>query len=393
MDLTFLSPLYARSGPWASVYLDASHNTANADTELQLRWRALRENLAEQGTSPDTVHALGDAVLRHDPRPGEYGLALTAADGEVVLTHYLAAPPLRDVATYEPLPHAMPLVAQRGEEISWLRVLVNRTGADIDAVSAGCVPRHATVDGGTDFPLRKVKPGGWSQSRFQRAAEMTWHRNGGDAAKAVTDLGDMIGAEVLVVAGDPQARQQLIAQLPTRWQRRLVQTDAGSRAVGADPEPLNEVTIQAIAEVAAEHTRQALDRYAAQEGIGNGLPAVVQALQRNQVDTLLLVDDPSSTERLWIGPDPTQISVDPDELADMGVREPQQVRGDAALLRALTGTHASLVLVGPDDVDLDGGVGAVLRYADRSTPGRGDRDVANVTAQGHHQGRGQRRNR
>ncbi|MEV1288551.1 Vms1/Ankzf1 family peptidyl-tRNA hydrolase [Micromonospora sp. NPDC049679] len=392
MDLSFLSPLYAHSGPWASVYLDASHNTADADAALQLRWRALRERLAEQGTSPDTVHALGDAVLRHDPRPGEYGLALSAADGEVVLSHYLAAPPLRDVATYEPLPHAMPLVAQRGEEISWLRVLVNRTGADIDAVSAGCLPRHAHLDGRSKYPLRKVKPGGWSQSHFQRAAEMTWHRNAGDAAGATTELADMIGAEVVVVAGDPQARQQLIAQLPTRWQRRMVQTDAGSRALGSDPEPLNDVTIQAIAEVADQHTRSALDRYAAQEGLGNGLSAVVQALQRNQVDTLLLVDDPASTERLWIGPEPTQVGVERGELVAMAVPEPQRVRADAALLRALTGTHASLVLVGPDEVDLDGGVGAVLRYADPSTPGRGDRSYE-AGGDRHHQGRGLRNRR
>ncbi|HEY8533445.1 MAG TPA: Vms1/Ankzf1 family peptidyl-tRNA hydrolase [Micromonospora sp.] len=390
MDLSFLSPLYVRPGPWASVYLDASHNTADAATELELRWRGLREQLRDKGVDTPTVHALGEAVLRHEPRPGAYGLALFATAGEVVLSHYLPAPPLRDLATYDPLPHAMPLVVQRGEEIPWIRVLVNRVGGDIDAVSVGALPRQVRVDGGEWYPLRKVKPGGWSQAHFQRAAEMSWHRNAGDVAKATADLADVVGAEVLVVAGDPQARQQLIAQLPVRWQRRLVQTDAGARAVGTDPEPLNDVTAEAVAEVAAAHTRDALDRYAAQQGIGNGLSAAVAALQRNQVDLLLLVDDPSSTARLWIGPEPTQISTDPEELVAMGVPDPQQVRADEALLRALVGTGAGLVLVGPDDADLDDGVGVVLRYADAATPGRGDRVVETITSHSHHVGRGPR---
>jgi hypothetical protein len=55
------------------------------------------------------------------------------------------------------------------------------------------------------------------------------------------------------------------------------------------------------------------------------------------------------------------------ELRAMAVQEPQQVRADAALLRALVGTDAALVLVDPGTVELDGGVGALLRYADEST--------------------------
>jgi hypothetical protein len=51
----------------------------------------------------------------------------------------------------------------------------------------------------------------------------------------------------------------------------------------------------------------------------------------------------------------------------MGVQHPQRVRADAALLRALAATEANLVLVTPDEIDLDGGVGALLRYADAST--------------------------
>lgn len=367
MELSFLRPLYAQPGPWASVYLDASRDTEDAAAAVELRWRALRESLTEQGADRDTVAAVDLAVRRHEPWPGDYGVAAFASRGSLVHLEYLSAPPRRDLADYGPVPHTMPLVAQRGEQIAWVRVLADRAGADVDAVSAGGIPRQARIRGRDSFPLRKVQPGGWAQSRFQREAEMAWHRNAGDSALATADLADAVGAEVVVVAGDQRARAALAAQLPHRWQDRMVLTDAGSRATGADPDRLDEVTVEAIAEVAADHTQAVLDRYGGQEEVGGGLGATVEALRRRQADTMLIADDPSSTDQLWVGPAPTDLATDPDSLAALAVPEPVPVRADAALLRALVGSDAGLVLVGPDEAPEDG-VGVVLRYVDASTP-------------------------
>jgi Bacterial archaeo-eukaryotic release factor family 2 len=369
MELSFLRPLYARPGPWASVYIDASRDTEDAVAAIELRWRALREHLAEHGAERETVDALDLALRRHEPWPGEYGFAAFATDGEVVQTEYLSAPPRKELADFGPIPHTMPLVAQRGEQIAWVRVVADRTGADVDAVSAGGVPRHANVRGRERYPIRKVQPGGWSQSRFQREAEMAWHRNAGDAASATADLAEAVGAEVIVIAGDERARAVLATQLPDRWQDRMVQTDAGQRAAGADPQRLDDITVQAVAEVAAEHTSSALDRYGMQEHVGGGLEATVEALRRRQVDAMLIADDPSSTAHLWIGPDPTEIATSPGALTAAAVTEPVPVRADAALVRAVVGNDAGLVLVGPDEAPPDG-VGAVLRYVDAATPGR-----------------------
>jgi hypothetical protein len=44
-----------------------------------------------------------------------------------------------------------------------------------------------------------------------------------------------------------------------------------------------------------------------------------------------------------------------------------RVRADAALVRALTATDAELVLLGPDEADIDGGIAGLLRYADAAT--------------------------
>ncbi|MFR9776885.1 Vms1/Ankzf1 family peptidyl-tRNA hydrolase [Micromonospora sp. MS34] len=373
MQLSFLRPLYDRPGPWCSVYLDASRDTHDSRPAVDLRWRSLKGHLLEQGADQVTIEAVEDVVRRHTPMPGDYGIAVFATRGRAVLTEYLSAPPLRDLATWSALPHTMPLVAQRGEQVAWVRVLADRTGADAIAVSAGGVPRKAHIVGRESYQLRQVKPGGWSQSRYQRAAMEAWHHNAGDAAAATAELADKVGADVVVVAGDIRATGMIAAQLPERWQDVLVRTDAGARTGGADPMAMDDLTVQTIAEVADQRISTALDRFGVQEDVGAGLDAVVSALQRNQVDTMLIVDDASADGELWVGPEPTEIATDPGELEAMSVADPQRVRADAALLRALIGTDAELTVLAPEEApELTDGVGAVLRYVDAGTPGRGN---------------------
>jgi hypothetical protein len=371
MKLDFLRPLVDRPGPWASVYLDASRAHENADHEIDLRWRALRSALAEQGCDDKTIEATEAALRSHPYQPGRYGLAIFAHSGEVAVVETLPAPPPSDEAYVGPLPHLMPLIAQRGEEVPYVRVLADRTGADVDAIAAGGVPRHREVTASETFPMRKVHVGGWSHRRYLQAVEETWKRNAGDVAAAAVDLAETVDAEVIVVGGDVRAVQTFTGRLPKRWQDRVVSTDAGSRHAGADEDALDDVTVQAIADVADRHLREALDRFRAQLADGTastGLTDVVARLQRGQVDTVLLVDDPSSTDMLWIDPDdPTVISVDDHVLREAGVGNPQKVRADAALVRAIVGTGAQLVLVGPDEAPLEHGIGAVLRYADGSS--------------------------
>ncbi|MEU2613385.1 Vms1/Ankzf1 family peptidyl-tRNA hydrolase [Micromonospora sp. NPDC007271] len=373
MQLSFLRPLYDRPGPWCSVYLDASRDTHDSRPAVDLRWRSLKGHLLEQGADRVTIDAVEEVVRRHDPMPGDYGLAVFATRGRVVLTEYLSAPPLRDLATWSLVPHTMPLVAQRGEQVAWVRVLADRSGADAVAVSAGGVPRRARVKGRESWQLRRVKPGGWSQSRYQRAAMEAWHHNAGDAAAATAELAEKVGADVVVAAGDIRATGMIAAQLPERWQDVLVRTDAGARTGGADPTAMDDLMVQTVAEVADRRIAAALDRFGMQENVGAGLDAVVAALQRNQVDTMLIVDDPSADGELWIGPEPTEIATDPRQLEAMSVTDPQRVRADAALLRALVGTDAELTVLAPEEApELTDGVGAVLRYVDASTPGRGN---------------------
>ncbi|GAA2511453.1 Vms1/Ankzf1 family peptidyl-tRNA hydrolase [Pilimelia columellifera] len=371
MDLSFLRPLYDRPGPWASAYLDITADVPTAPAERELRWRRLREQLVSDGADPGTVAALDDAILGREPTPGRHGLVVFASDGLVVMDETLPAPPPADSARWAPLPDVMPLLAARGEEISWLRVVADRTGADLEGVSTGGVARRDEVIGQEDFPIRKVKPGGWSSRRYQQAAEVTWQRNAGDVAAAADALGREIGAEILVVGGDVRAVQQFMEQLPAYWQGRVVRTEAGSRAPGADPEAIDEATAAAITDAARRHTDQVLDRFGVQLGQpeleGTGLPAVVAALQRGQAETVLSAAPHLLAEPIWIGPEATHLALSAEDLTAMGVENPQRDRADAALARAMAGTDAQLVMLDQDDAPGGAPLAVVLRYADVPT--------------------------
>jgi Bacterial archaeo-eukaryotic release factor family 2 len=365
MDLSYLRPLYASPGPWASAYLDATRSVPDATHQIELRWQALREQLASRGVPAATLNAMAAAITGQPHRQGRYGLAAFGAGTDVALVEPTPGPPPSDQADFGPLPHAMPLVTLRGEEVPYVRVLSDRTGADVTGLSAGGVARHEEVEGSDTYPIRKVRGGGWSNPRYQRAAEETWKRNAGEVAAAVADLATDVGAEVIVIGGDVRAAPLIAEKLPRRWRDRVIVTDAGDRNPATEDD-FDDITMRAIADVAERHVRDAIDRYNAQRGEGSGsagLADVVTRLQRAQADTVLMVDEPWSTDKLWIGPDdPTMLSVDAQTLRESGVEEPQQVRADAALLRAIVGTDAQLVLVTPDEVVLEHGIGAILRY-------------------------------
>ncbi|MFI5891327.1 hypothetical protein ACIA5D_14585 [Actinoplanes sp. NPDC051513] len=258
MDLSYLRPLFAGDGPWASVYLDATSDERSPGPGIDARWQTLAGHLTSQGADPGTVAAIGEAIRGHPRRPGRHGLAIFASGGRVVLAEPLDTPPAAGLAVWAPLPHAMPLVAQR---------------------------EMATA-------------------RADRSRDES---------------------------------ERAVAEENTR------------------------------AAVADQNTRAALARFGAGPHAG-GLAEVVVSLRDGRVEQVLLVDDPSSTDRLWIGPgDPRLIASEPGALSAAGVR-PVEVRADAALLRAVVGTGAGLLLIGPDDLDLPHGIGAILHDDDPPDP-------------------------
>jgi hypothetical protein len=359
MDVSFLKSLYDRPGPFASAYLDMRRAMEEAPKVIELRWRALRRDLVEQGAPGDTVEAIERLVERENRQRESGTLAAFAAGGEIAHHEMLPGPPRAELARFAPLPHVRPLLAQRGEPVPYVVAVVARPGGEVAAWDRYGVRRVIDVPP-EDFPLHKPKAGdSLRQARNQRVAEDAWRANAKKLAHAVTEAAGECGAEVVVVAGDVRISAAVLEDLPEAILSRTV--EAGPAGPSLDEEVARAVELRRTERVLAEVDRfqQQLARRRAVEGPG----PVAWALRQAKVSRLLLADtaqDPPA--RLWIGPEHTDLSASGSELLATGVAWPFEDLADAALIRALVATDGELLLVPPGGFDADQGVGALLRF-------------------------------
>ncbi|WP_141704202.1 baeRF2 domain-containing protein [Planobispora rosea] len=352
-----LQSLYERTGPFASVYLDTGRAVPQGEQRLELRSKAMAERL--EGADQATLDAL-EAVFT-DVNLAAPGRAAFACGGEVLYTEALPDKPRRETARWSPLPHVMPLLAQRGENVPHVQVIIDHTGADVIVVGEGS-PRRTTIQE-EDWPLQKTAQGGWSQRRYENSVEEAWARNARAVAEAVDEEVRRMHAELVIVAGDPQSRPLLQQNLGQEALDRLVVVDKGSRAAGTDLFPFHKEVEAAIDGWLDRRQDALMERYgeALSKGLAaEGLPAVTKAFREGRVDTLLMVDHSDADGMVWIGPEGGQLATDREELREWGVSEPVEERADAALARAVAMTNAHLVFVprleAPDEV------AALLRF-------------------------------
>ncbi|MFJ3307653.1 hypothetical protein ACIPSA_32120 [Streptomyces sp. NPDC086549] len=366
MRLSFLEPLYKQAGPYASVYLDTSRDSAVADPDaaIALRRRRLQDTLTSEGADRDSVTAATLAMGGDTDVPGTHGQAVFTAHGRLALLQELPAPPARDTAHFGTLPDTMPLIVQHSPGIPYVAAHVHYSG------------RHSTDAGGTVrfeaevgvWPLTKVTPGHHLHEEIPvtdwlNAAEAIGRELGGHARR--------VNAEAVVVAGDVWARGILVRRLPHPLRGQVITVE------GAGESPPRRALLEhwldslfsgrmaahdrsLLATFLAQRARPAHDRASAE-----GLAAAVSALQRGRVKALFLNNHPESRLRLWTGPEPGQLALTEQELRSYGIQDVREERADAALTRALVGTRAELVLVPEQHLRLYEGVGVLLRYTER----------------------------
>ncbi|MFJ9848494.1 hypothetical protein [Streptomyces sp. NPDC101150] len=363
MRLSFLEPLYAEPGPFVSVYLDTSRNVEYPERAIALRWGRLRESLSRQGSDRALLNVLEEVVGADTGVPGVHGRAIFAAHGTLVLEGELPRPPAHDSARYSTLPDAMPLVAQHLPEIPYMAVVVHYGGLPT-AETHGWVTLEAETGA---WPTSAVTPG---ERLHRRVAVATWHRTSVRLGHRLDERARRAHADAVVVGGDEWACNVLIRRLPHTLRDKVVRV--GGRTPTDTGRALLEQQLDGVFRGRmAAHDRELVDIFIGRRALDGpmteGLAATVAALQRGQVSALLLNRPPGSSLRLWVGSQPTQLAVTEAELMSFGVRAPREERADEALVRALVGTGAELVVVPESELRLYEGVGALLRYTDPGT--------------------------
>ena len=391
MRLDFLRPLEERPGPYASVYVTTERDAEDAACAVALRWRATRDQLSAAGADEATLDAVEDVVT--DPGRAAPGRAVFASGGQVAYTEGLPTPPIRERATWSPLPEAAPLLAQRAELLPHVRVLIDRKGADITDVGPRRERRQREDPG--HGPVQRVKEGGWSQEHYQRSAMEAWKQNAKEVADTVAEAAAAVGAEMIIIGGDVRARGLLFDSLGEREKARAVIAEhGGARTGGTDEQAWAQETRRLIAERrAARHGRE-LAEFREGHGRGDavdGLGDVAAALRAGQARVVLIArgtadagpDSSPDTDQaaspqagseagpagadgvsghLWYGPEPTQLAATQEELRDLGIPEPRRERASSVLIRAAAGTQAEVDVIDPGELALADGAGALLRF-------------------------------
>ncbi len=374
MDLHFLTQLTETPGPYATVYLDASHDSEDAARALELRWAGHRAELAEQGADEPTLAALDAAVADGDAAVGRAGRTLVAAGGRVLLDRTVPEPPASPSATWGPAPDLLPLLLDAPEPMTAVVVRVDKTGGEILLADPGDTadPQPIEKVRGDTYPLHKARGGGWKHLKMQHTVENTWRSN-------VAALGERVDAEVrrrgarlLVLAGDGQSRTLLRDVLAERSLGIAVDVEHSGGRSGPDDEQLADA-VEAAARDAATAERQAvLDRLDQELGRPDGLAVgglepVLQALRAEQVDTLLLDGGVSREGELWVGEVASQVAAEEERLRGLGSEPVARMPVDAALLRAAAASGAAFQPLGGGRTGLVGkpvedGIAALLRY-------------------------------
>ena len=374
MDVSFLEPVFSATGPYATVCADVTHVTENADAELDLRVRAISEELTGQGAPEQVVSAVRTQLLQAN-EGGQIatlrGRALiVAGDGSVVLDEALADAPREPVTRWSRDPEVLPVLRQLAGRVPHVVVVADRVGADI-AVAGGTGQQveNTSVDGDT-FHMRKVQVGGWAHNTYMHTAENQWEENAGQVADQLHAVVTRDGSRFVLLAGDVRARQLIADKASKEVSDVLVTMDGGGRAAGADRSVIDTRATELIAENEAADVTRAVEQIEAASAHGlavTGTALVVEALRKAQVETLVLADQPDD-EQLFAGSGPLELGVSREDVSALGVADAQQVPADLALLRAAVGSDAAVVVVPRTAMPGDIPVAAVLRYTDASTP-------------------------
>jgi len=359
MDTTALRDLTTDGGPFASVHFDESHDTEDAAKLLELRLKEIEAALGEQRADPDTVAAVLRAVRESEPPVGKAGRSIVAAHGKVLLDRRLAAPP-EQVARFSALPYLLPLATHEAETLPYLVVVTDQVGADVTGYGHG-KPRTETVEG-ADQPAPQ---GGGGPAHRDKHLDETVRQNLEEVVRHVTKAAERSHAELVVLAGEVQARSALHERLPEPVRRITTEVDGAGRAPGSSREELDRRVHELLGNRRLAGLDDVAETFRAESGresdlAVSGLEAVTTALAQANVATLL-VGSPGDTS-VFTSSEPAQVAVGKAGLQALGVADPAQRRADEAIPYAAVATGADVVVL-DERLDLWEGFGALLRHS------------------------------
>ncbi len=364
MLLGSLQGLYAEKGPFVSAHVDVSRDTEDARQQLTSRLTTLRHELEHDGVDEKTITALTDRIAEQTSVPGEVHRYLVAADGRVVFDDVRGGhSSYPESCSVGPLPDLAAWVHQVDGETSFLLVVADREGADLDLYRAASHPEveHREVEGDT-FHITKVHVGDWAERSYLQGVEEKWKHNAREVAEEIRHVCRSERPRVVVVAGEVRARAELREALDG-LSVEVEEIESGGRAAGTSDEAMWTDVRRVLAALEADDERRLTEQLAEATGRGTGvaqgLEEVLDAFVQGKVERLVLDLDATrdarvSAERRAGLALPTSAAEDTDLPADQLL----------VALAAATGAEVSLLARDQSGVDP---ATALLRWDDATS--------------------------
>jgi len=358
-----LRRLVKAEGPFASVYFDDSHDTADAVEQLETKWQDIRKELETLGAGGAVIGKLEEAVLHHRPAVGRRGRAVIATSDQVLVNDQLISPPPATVVRLSDYPYVVPLIELEVQRPTYVFAAVDHTGAEVTLHQGGTI--SSTTVEGAGYPVHKPVTAGWNgYGDLQHTTEEAIRRNSRAIADELTRLVDEADPEVVFVCGEVRSRTDVVAELPERVARRVSQLHAGTRRSGIDSDEVRHLTTAEFARRRGIEMTEIAGRFEAEIGRGSGLAAeglaaICRALRDGDVGTLIVGQLGDAT--VVTGKALTTVAPDADVLSELGEPVERVARADEALPFTAIAVGASLVRADNRITPADG-IGALLRY-------------------------------
>jgi hypothetical protein len=353
MDTAPLSSVFSAKGPFATVLIDVSHDSENAEQEHDLRVRAACEALTEQGADASLVESIRDRLGEKVTRPAPVArLVVASADG-ILLDEIAGFRTDQQVATYGTLPDLSDWIAHKDGTRSFVLAVVDHVGGDVAVYDSDVPePEEETDVAGQTLHAHKVPVGGWSALRYQHVTENVWAQN---AAKVAEEIEKHVrsGQDLVLLAGDPQSRPLVLERLQN-LPATVRELESGTRAEDGGDEAMQQAIREALLEDVVQRrlsvSHELKDRLGRENAATTGVRDVADAFVRGQVETLVL--DPNAAREL---------TLDTSQHPGLAVGVEGELRADQALVAAAVLTGAAVV-VSPSAALGGAPVAALLRW-------------------------------
>ena len=289
--------------PVVSLYLDLTANEQGKQTHEQFLERAFvepSETYQANSTFRDAL-ARDQARIRtylemESPRSGPAALAVFSCNGgdDLFEAIPLDTPIDGHMLYVDEEPHLFPLARVADQYATYAALVVNTNAARLFICATGTVQRAETIE---NEKTQRVAVGGWSQARYQRHVDELHLRHMKEVADVLERVVREEGAKAVILCGDAQAVALLRKQLHPTVEALAI--DEIRLDIHAPDHAVLSATLEAFRRKDEESDRDVvealLDAYRARGLATVGVAGVRNALERGQVDVLMVPAAPATT--------------------------------------------------------------------------------------------------